>query len=233
MAKERRGLSVIPIALSSLLDLGRLACALERVPYPVLHLELEGRDVLGVLLSQLDRHVPFCHFMATSEEARRAQFLAYKLREGQEQVAFTDYMLDPTYQYSPLIRLAEPPEWLARALKGGPARGPEYTPLKLKDTASLVKLASYRLVVEESLPPLLAFQAESGWVLGFFSVQENSYTAPFFVYAKLEGEPSAPFLRYDLKGGPSVGLASGTFEHGFLYLKLIKLARAPSFLGGL
>jgi hypothetical protein len=233
MARERRGLSLIALPLKSLLDLGRLACALERVPYPVLHLEFEGREVLGVLLSQLDRHIPFCHFIAEAGWVGQGQFLAYKLREGEEKVAFTDYMLDPTHQYAPLIRLGEPAGWITRALKQGPPRMPDYTPLRLKDLTSLVKLASYRLVVEESIPPLLTFEAHGGWVLGFFSVQENSYVAPIFVYAKLESEPTAPFLRYDLKGGPSVSMAADTFEHGFLYLKLIRLAKAPAFLEGL
>jgi len=95
-----------------------------------------------------------------------------------------------------------------------------YDPLELEDLASLVNL-SYGF--EESPFPLFAFSDGNKWLLGVFMNFNESDKVSYFCHVTLNIEPTKPFLKYSSKDGAEPSFASSVSEHGYSYLKVIKL----------
>src|SRR6267378_352239 len=95
-----------------------------------------------------------------------------------------------------------------------------YEPLELEDLTSLVKL-SYGF--EESPFPLFAFLNGTKWMVGVFMNFNESDELSYFCHVKLDNEPTKPFLKYSSKDGLEPAFVNTVSEHGYSYLKIIKL----------
>jgi hypothetical protein len=213
---RRMGKAFYAVEVGSMLDLGRLACALERIPLPIVYLEVDG-GVMGVQFTALDS-VPLFYYAAASKVGH---FLAYRNMEGREEVIAVDRMDNPTYLYAPVIFAAEPPPGFSLRSRGK-ARSRLFQPVQLRDLASLAKLSAYHMMYTEQVPPLYSFPSGSGWVLGVMLVPEDS-SSGYFYYVPLERPPQEGFLKYDMHGGSTTAFTNKMTEHGFLFFKIIRL----------
>ena len=85
--------------------------------------------------------------------------------------------------------------------------------------ASLAKL-SYGF--EEAPFPLFAFPFKGQWFLGVF-LNFNEDGDSFFCYVVLNEEPVKPFLKHTASNGSEPILVDNTGEHGYSYIKIVKL----------
>jgi len=85
--------------------------------------------------------------------------------------------------------------------------------------ASLAKL-SYGF--EEAPFPLFAFPFKGQWFLGVF-LNFNEDGDSFFCYVVLNKEPVKPFLKHTTSNSSEPILVDNTGEHGYSYIKIVKL----------
>lgn len=208
------------ISLAGLKDFGRLVCALERAPIPSFALTVGGKQVLAAQLDIMNGR-PVIYF--AEAEVGGSQYLAYRASNGMEEVMLADYVGNPTFVYSPILNVERFPPALAKF--GKPEKGTGYTAIKLKDMASLAKVAAYKTIYEEApLPLFLMRQHDNLTIIGtIMSVSEND-SLSYFYYVSLASEPTGPFLRYASQRPEQPGFCSSLDEHGYIYLKVIKLS---------
>ena len=95
----------------------------------------------------------------------------------------------------------------------------KYQPIELDDLGSLAKL-SYGF--EEAPFPLFAFPFQGRWLLGVF-LTFNEDGDSYFCYVVLKEEPVKPFLKHTTSNGSEPILVDNTGEHGYSYIKIVKL----------
>ncbi|HXV45135.1 MAG TPA: hypothetical protein VD736_00500 [Nitrososphaera sp.] len=208
------------IALSGLKDFGRLVCALERTPLPAFSLQFNRRDVLAVQTDIINGR-PVIYY--SENGAKDGQYLAYRVTSGVEEVLLTGSVDNPTFVYSPILKVEKFPRALARSAKVDKKSG--YTVIKLKDLSSLAKVAAYKTVFDEPPLPLFLFKERRGRViLGATMSANDNETVSYFYYVVLDEEPRDPFLRYSSQKVEQPVFSSRLDEHGYVYLKVIRLA---------
>lgn len=210
------------IPLAGLKDFGRLVCALERAPMPSFALTVGGKQVLAAQLDVMNGRPVI--YTAEVEVGGNSQYLAYRVSNGVEEVVLADSVGNPTFVYSPILNVEKFPPALAKAAKV--EKGMGYTVIKLKDMASLAKVAAYKTLYEEApLPLFLAKQQKkAATIIGTtMSVNEND-SLSYFYYVLLESEPAEPFLRYASQRPEQPAFCTSLDEHGYIYLKVIRLA---------
>jgi hypothetical protein len=207
------------IPLAGLKDFGRLVCALERAPMPSFALTVGGKQVLAAQLDIMNGR-PVIYF--TEAEVGNSQYLAYRASNGVEEVMLADSVGNPTFVYSPILNVEKFPPALAKF--GKVEKGTGYTVIKLKDMASLAKVAAYKTIYEEAPLPLFLAKQRGKTIIGtMMSVNENE-SLSYFYYVLLESEPAEPFLRYASQRPEQPAFCSSLDEHGYIYLKVIRLA---------
>ncbi|MDE1727192.1 MAG: hypothetical protein KGH89_08040 [Thaumarchaeota archaeon] len=201
------------VEVSDMIEFSRLVCALERIPRTVFSFALDGKDVICVQMDLLKER-PVSYYV---QNTKVGHYLSYGFKTNKEDCDVVNTITNPTYLYSPIIRVKSLPE----SLKPETAE-PEvmYEPLELEDLASLIKL-SYGF--EESPFPLFAFSDGTKWFVGVFMNFNESDEASYFCHVKIDYEPAKPFLKYSSKDGIEPSFVSGLNEHGYSYLKVIKL----------
>jgi hypothetical protein len=145
-------------------------------------------------------------------------YLSYGFKASKEDCNIVNTITNPTYLYSPIIRIKLLPESLKPETKIDTEV--MYEPLELEDLTSLLKL-SYGF--EESPFPLFAFFDGVKWVAGVFMNFNESDETSYFCHVKLDSEPARSFLKYSSKDETEPSFVSGISEHGYSYLKVIKL----------
>jgi hypothetical protein len=208
------------IYLAGLKDFGRLVCALERAPMPTFALKVAGKQMLAAQLDIMDgRPVIYC----TEADVGNAQYLAYRASGGMEEVTLADSIGNPTFVYSPILNVEKFPAALHKAAKV--QKGAGYTVIKLKDLASLAKVAAYKTIYEEApLPLFLAKERNNKTIIGTtMNVSENE-SLSYFYYVLLPSDPAEPFLRYASQKPEQPAFTYSLDEHGYIYLKVIRLA---------
>jgi hypothetical protein len=207
------------IPLAGLKDFGRLVCALERAPMPSFALTVGGKQVLAAQLDIMNGR-PIIY---TAEvDVGSSQYLAYRVSNGIEEVMLADSVGNPTFVYSPILNVEKFPPALAKSAKV--EKGMGYTVIKLKDMASLAKVAAYKTLYEEAPLPLFLAKHGSATIIGtIMSVNEND-SLSYFYYVLLPSEPAEPFLRYASQKPEQPAFCGGLDEHGYIYLKVIRLA---------
>ncbi len=202
------------VELLDLTEFSRLVCALERIPRTCFSFMLDGREVVSVQMD-LIKERPVNYFIPNS---KYGHYLSYGFKTGKEDCDIVNTIGNPTYLYSPVIRVKSLPE----SLKPSPPSetDPAYEPLELEDLASLLKL-SYGF--EESPFPLFAFPDGTKWQVGVFMNFNESDETSYFCHVKIDYEPNKPFLKYSSKDGIEPSFVGGLSEHGYSYLKVIKL----------
>lgn len=207
------------IALAGLKDFARLVCALERAPLPAFSFKLGGKMILAAQHDIIDGR-PVIYYAET--DAGGAQYLAYRASGGTEEVALVDSVGNPTFVYSPILRVEKFPAALSKFAKIEKKAG--YTVIKLSDMASLAKVAAYKTIYEEAPLPLFMSNERGKTIVGTpMSVSDND--SPSYYYYVLVASPvQEPFLRYSSQRMEQPAFTSSLDEHGYVYLKVVKLA---------
>ncbi len=202
------------IQVANIIEFSRLVCAFERVPRTSFSFDLDGQRVICVQMDVL-KEKPVIYFTTTDKVGH---YLSYGFKGGKEDSEIVNTITNPTYLYSPIVRVKSLPSSLM------PETNKElevtYDPLELEDLTSLVKL-SYGF--EESPFPLFAFSNGTKWMVGVFMNFNESDDVSYFCHVKLDNEPTKPFLKYSSKDGMEPAFVNTISEHGYSYLKIIKL----------
>jgi hypothetical protein len=208
------------IALANLKDFGRLVCALERTPLPAFSLQFNRQEVLAVQTDIINGR-PVIYY--AQEDAKDGQYLAYRVSNGIEEVLLASSVDNPTYVYSPILKVEKFPRSLTKSARIDKRSG--YTVIKLKDLSSLAKVAAYKTIYDEPPLPLFLFKEPGGKiVLGTTMSANDNETISYFYYLTLTEEPKEPFLRYSSQRIDQPMFSTRLDEHGYIYLKVIKLA---------
>ncbi|HYY86783.1 MAG TPA: hypothetical protein VE594_06735, partial [Nitrososphaeraceae archaeon] len=89
----------------------------------------------------------------------------------------------------------------------------------------LVKIASYKMVFEESPLPLFVFSStkKSNYVIGTALNMAEPDGVSYFYYATIPANPTYSFIRYSSLKSEDPAFTNNIEEHGYIYIKLIKL----------
>jgi hypothetical protein len=202
------------IEVTDMTEFSRMVCALERVPRTSFSFELGGKSVISVQMDILkERSVNY--YVVTE---KKGHYLSYGFKGGKEDHEIVNTVTYPMYIYSPIVGVKSLPE----TLKPETALLPEvvYESIELEDLTSLIKL-SYGF--EESPFPLFSFSDNSKWYMGVFMNFNESDETSYFCHVKLDYEPTKPFLKYSSKDGIEPSFVNTVGDHGYSYLKVIKL----------
>ncbi len=85
--------------------------------------------------------------------------------------------------------------------------------------ASLAKLS---FGFEEAPFPLFSFPFKGKWLMGVF-MNFNEEGVSYFCHVVMGEEPKKPFLKYSTNNGTDPSLVDSPSEHGYSYIKIIKL----------
>jgi hypothetical protein len=215
-------------------DFGRLVCALERAPLPAFSLILNKEHVFAVQTDFINGR-PVIYF-AKSLQIKDGQYLAYRITGGTEEVIVVDSVANPTFVYSPIINIDTFPSTLTKTARIDKKSG--YISIKLRDLASLAKVAAYKTIYDEPPLPLFLFKEINNaktyyrkFVIGAAMSLSESDTISYFYYILLDEEPKDPFLRFSSQKVEQPSFSNRIDEHGHIYLKLIKLADNHPLVG--
>lgn len=222
------------IELCNMKDFGRLVCALERAPLPAFSLILNKEHVFAVQTDFINGR-PVIYF-AKSLQIKDGQYLAYRITGGTEEVIVVDSVANPTFVYSPIINIDTFPSTLTKTARIDKKSG--YISIKLRDLASLAKVAAYKTIYDEPPLPLFLFKENNNnkgyykkFVIGAAMSLSESDTISYFYYILLDEEPKDPFLRFSSQKVEQPSFSNRIDEHGHIYLKLIKLANNHPLVG--
>lgn len=222
------------IELCNMKDFGRLVCALERAPLPAFSLILNNEHVFAVQTDFINGR-PVIYFVK-SLQIKDGQYLAYRVTGGTEEVIVVDSVANPTFVYSPIINIDTFPRTLTKTARIDKKSG--YISIKLRDLASLAKVAAYKTIYDEPPLPLFLFKENSNnnshyrkFVIGAAMSLSESDTISYFYYILLDEEPKDPFLRFSSQKVEQPSFSNRIDEHGHIYLKLIKLADNHPLVG--
>ncbi len=200
------------IQVESSLEFSRLVCALERAPRVTFRHKHDGKDVLSVQMDLL-KEKPIIYYAPIEN---KGHYLCYGFKSGKEESIIVDSTHDNTKLYSPIVKIKSLPE----NLKGGNgSSGDKYLPIELEDLASLAKL-SYGF--EETPFPLFSFPYNGKWLMGVF-MNFNEEGSSYFCHVVLNQSPEKPFLKYSMNNGAEPSFVENPREHGYSYIKIIKL----------
>lgn len=206
------------IELDSIKDLARLACALERAPLPIFSMKFDGENILATQIDLL-MGKPVIYYAKTDS---CGEFLAYRNTYGTEEIALVDALTNPALAYAPIIQVEKVPESMMKNSKADKNSG--YTCIKLKDLSSLAKASCYKMIYEEPPLPLFLFK-NNEWTLGTFMSTNDGNDISFFYYINMDSPPKQPFLKYSAQKPEKPSFTSNIDEHGYIYMKVIKLKK--------
>jgi hypothetical protein len=117
-----------------------------------------------------------------------------------------------------------------------------YLAIRLKDLSSLAKVAAYKTIYDEPPLPLFLFKDHNGTdrrvndsnsrlIVGATMSLNESETKSYFYYVILNEEPKDHFLRYSSQKIEQPSFCGRLDEHGYIYLKLIRLAHTHPLVG--
>ncbi|MEE2601101.1 MAG: hypothetical protein VYC06_02115 [Thermoproteota archaeon] len=200
------------IEVNSPLEFTRLVCALERSTRVSFLHEYKGKKVLAVQMDLL-KESPVIYYAPVE---KLGHFLSYGFKSGKEESLMVDSTLDNSKIYSPIVKIKS----LPKSLQGSPNSNiGKYQPLECEDLGSLAKL-SYGF--EEAPFPLFSFPLKEKWLVGVF-LNFNEDGDSYFCYVSLNEEPNKPFLKYTTTNGTEPIFVDNTSEHGYSYIKIVKL----------
>jgi hypothetical protein len=224
--------SPIYIKLKSLNDFARLVCSLERIPIPIYEYNYQNTDIFAAQLDTLNGHS--ITYYVDNIKSGENQYLSYKINNNNEEAVMVNSIKDTSALYSPIIKLSVPPQQFLKPAKIGATT--KYTGIGLRDLFSLSKLVAFHTIYEESTLPLFLFpKTESSdldlsdkkfnikYVLGSHLNLTDSSDTNFFYYVILEQEIEKYFMKFSMQKSTPPSFSNHIDEHGFIYLKIIKL----------
>jgi hypothetical protein len=204
------------VKLASLLELGRLSCALERAPFPLFAFK-NGKGYKIAAQADLFMGTPIFYYFDSDEFG---EFLAYRKSGDGEEVVLVHDANNASYIYAPIIEVIKmPPQ-----LEDKKSFEDKFMSSEVQDIANLAKVGTYKMLFEESPLPFFSFKNGDGWVLGTFARMDDYEEASIFFYARLPVEPATGFVKYSPDKVSETSFAVKTDEHGFAYVKVVKLA---------
>lgn len=224
--------SPIYIKLKSLNDFARLVCSLERIPIPIYEYNYQNTDIFAAQLDTLNGHS--ITYYVDNMKSGENQYLSYKINNNNEEAVMVNSIKDTSALYSPIIKLSVPPQQFLKPAKIGATT--KYTGIGLRDLFSLSKLVAFHTIYEESTLPLFLFpKTESSdldlsdkkfnmkYILGSHLNLTDSSDTNFFYYVILEQEIEKYFMKFSMQKSTPPSFSNHIDEHGFIYLKIIKL----------
>ncbi|MFZ0513948.1 MAG: hypothetical protein WAM14_20240 [Candidatus Nitrosopolaris sp.] len=187
---------------------------------PAFSLVLNHQFVFAVQTDFIEGR-PVIYFVK-SEEMKYGQYMAYRLTGVTEEVSVVDSVTNPSFIYTPIINVDKFPATLTRKARVNKKSG--YISIRLRDLSSLAKVAAYKTIYDEPPLPLLIFKEKSNFVVGSAISLIESDTISYFYYIVLDEEPTNSFLRYSSQKVEQPSFSNRIDEHGYVYLKLIRLA---------
>ena len=142
-------------------------------------------------------------------------YICYGLKGGKEESDIVNSTSDASKLYSPIVRIKSLPD----ALKPGNGTADRYLPIELEDLSSLAKLT---WGFEEIPFPLFLFPHSNKWLVGVF-MNFNEEGASYFCHVLLDSDPGKPFLKFTTNNGSEPSFVDNPSEHGYSYIKIIKL----------
>ena len=200
------------IQVNSPLEFTRLVCALERAPRVSFLHEHRGTKVLSVQMDLL-KESPVIYYTPIENFNH---YLSYGFKSGKEESLMVESTIDNSRMYSPIVKIKSLPQSLKPSSDNNSEK---YQPIELDDLGSLAKL-SYGF--EDAPFPLFAFPFQGRWLLGVF-LTFNEDGDSYFCYVVLKEEPIKPFLKHSTTNGSEPILVDNTSEHGYSYIKIVKL----------
>jgi len=224
--------SPIYIKLKSLNDFARLVCSLERIPIPIYEYSYQNSDIFAAQLDTLNGHS--ITYYVDNIKSGENQYLSYKINNNNEEAAMVHSIKDTSALYSPIIKLSIPPQSFLKPAKIGATT--KYTGVGLRDLFSLSKLVAYHTIYEESTLPLFLFpktgsndsdlpdeESNMKYVLGSHLNLTDSSDTSYFYYVLLEEVIEKYFMKFSMQKSTAPSFSNHVDEHGFIYLKIIKL----------
>ncbi|MDG6901744.1 MAG: hypothetical protein JRM80_07260 [Nitrososphaerota archaeon] len=215
--KDERSLSgACFVKLDSLTELGRLSCFQERAPFPLFAITRGGSHWIAAQ-ADLFMGVPIFYYAETKENG---EFLAYRKDQEGEEVRLVEGANNASFLYAPVIKTAKMPGRLDPK-DDFPDR---FMAMEVKDLQSLAKVATYKMFFEEPALPLFAFKDGGSWIIGTFARIDDYEEASIFFYWRSSQQPVSGFIRYASDKIGDTGFVGKTEEHGYQFVKVIKLA---------
>ncbi len=159
---------------------------------PAFSLVLDEQFVFAVQTDFIEGR-PVIYF-AKTEGRKYGQYMAYRITGAIEEVDVVDSVVNPSFIYTPIINVDKFPATLTRKARLNKKSG--YVTIRLRDLASLAKVAAYKTIYDEPPLPLLMFKENNKFVIGSAISLIESDTISYFYYLILDEEPADPFLRY-------------------------------------
>lgn len=224
--------SPVYIKLKSLNDFARLVCSLERIPIPIYEYRYNNNDIFAAPLDTVNgRSIIYYIDNILSHEN---QYISYKNTNSIEEATLVDSIKDTSALYSPIIRISKPPQSFLKPTRINNTT--KYTGVLLKDLFSLSKLVAYQSVYEESALPLFLFpkytligssslkdEKNINYILGTPLNMMDSTDNIYFYYVFLDQPIEKYFLKFSIQKSNNPSFSNYVDEHGFIYLKIIKL----------
>ncbi|MGC8555607.1 MAG: hypothetical protein ACP5NG_01125 [Conexivisphaera sp.] len=220
------GFALFPAELRSLEDLARLACALEKVPKPVLAVRHGDGYMVGVIGEDLgDGSLLFLYH----EEPRVDDYLCYRFDSGRELAYYSQEAAALPTLCAPVVKFRSLPirQSDKRGRKGSPA-GDQLLPVEVEDDQSVVKMGLYRLALEES-PGAIYYMPCAGGILASF-IRASEDNGPILFLHHRHQEPEAGFIKVNLSRMGRLEFAASPSEPGYVYVKLARLKACPDFV---
>ncbi len=199
------------IQVNSTLEFSRLVCALERIPRVSFLHDYDGQKILSVQMDIL-KEKPIIYYTPLKNIGH---YLCYGLKGGKEKSEIVDSTSDASKLYSPIVKIKS----LPKTLRPGNGTLDRYQPIELEDMSSLAKLT---WGFEEIPFPLFLFPYSDKWLIGVF-MNFNEEGTSYFCHVVLDSDPQKPFIKFSSTNGSEPIFVENPSEHGFSYVKIIKL----------
>ena len=205
------------VELLDVKELGRLSCALERVPMLVFSFPSREGLRLAVHVDTYFNSPVF--YYAPSDKS--GHFLEYRNSAGLEEVRISNA---PSFIiYTPIVSVQKLSKGFEQSAKDGKLK--KIPSLQVEDLVSLAKVGAYRMLFEESPLPIFTYRVDGRWVAGVFTRLDEFDETSLFFYSLLDKEPGGRFIRYSTNSS-ELSYTDRLEEHGYVYLKVIRL-KAP------
>ncbi len=199
------------VQVNSTLEFSRLVCALERAPRVSFLHDHNGQKILSVQMDVL-KEKPIVYYTPLEQPGH---YLCYGLKGGKEESTIVNSTSDTSKLYSPIIRIKS----LPKTLRPGNGTLDRYQPIELEDTSSLAKLTWGF----DDIPfPLFLFPYNDKWLLGLF-MNFNDEGTSYFCHVVLDSDPQKPFMKFSSTNASEPSFVENPSEHGYSYIKIIKL----------
>jgi hypothetical protein len=214
------------IEIADLNNFARLVCALERAPLPCFSMNL-NKDHIFAVQTEFTNGIPVIYYAkalnSNSNSNISNQFIAYRCHGLSETVTLVDTASNPLFVYSPIINIEKLPAIMEKSARK--SKKICYTKIMLKDLDSLAKIAAYKTIYDEPPLPIMYFENKKNntYTLGTSINFMETDSLTYFYYMNVENEP-ANFLKYSTQRSEKPGFTNSIENHGYIYLKIIKLA---------